>query len=162
MLVEVKDNLVVAFRAANDALRLSLARSAKAWFRRATAFEKMRDYRNAVLDLEEALLREPQDKAIVKKRNEMRDLASHVAENMYYARHKDGALRMQYWGELDLSENPLGAAGAKELAKLFSSDEHKLRVLRLQETCFAAFSRQMAPNRLPIGSGCLLEACRQA
>ncbi|CAK9061471.1 unnamed protein product [Durusdinium trenchii] len=89
MLVEVKDNLVVAFRAANDALRLSLARSAKAWFRRATAFEKMRDYRNAVLDLEEALLREPQDKAIVKKRNEMRDLASHVAENMYYARHKE-------------------------------------------------------------------------
>ena len=73
-------------------------------------FEKMRDYRNAVLDLEEAavavsgsftaktmaswldlqaLLREPGDKTITKKRNEMRDLASQVAENMYYARHKD-------------------------------------------------------------------------
>ena len=52
MLVEVKDNLVVAFRAANDALRLSLS-SAKAWFRRAGAFEAMRDYRNALLDLEE-------------------------------------------------------------------------------------------------------------
>eukprot|EP00435_Cladocopium_sp_Y103_P006771 s617_g2.t1 len=97
MLVEVKDNLVLAFRAANEALRISLARSAKAWFRRAMTFEKMRDYRNAVLDLEEALLREPGDKTITKKRNEMRDLASQVAENMYYARHK----------ELDLQEQRL-------------------------------------------------------
>ena len=53
MLVEVRDNLVVAFRAANEALQLSLARSPKAWFRRAAVFEELRDYRNAVLDLDE-------------------------------------------------------------------------------------------------------------
>ncbi|CAE7336536.1 DEK1 [Symbiodinium necroappetens] len=89
MLVEVKDNLVIAFRAANEALRLSQGRSAKAWFRRAAAFEQMRDPRNALLDLEEALLREPGDRAISRKRNEMHELASKVAENMFYARHKE-------------------------------------------------------------------------
>ncbi|CAJ1456944.1 unnamed protein product [Effrenium voratum] len=117
MLVEVKDNLVVAFRAANEALQLSTARSAKAWFRRAAAFEQMRDYRNALLDLEEALLREPGDKAIAKKRNEMRDLAGTVAENMYYARHK----------ELDLQEQRLNLATrcALHLRGLLGSDTYE-------------------------------------
>ncbi|CAE7240804.1 NLRP7 [Symbiodinium sp. CCMP2592] len=89
MLVEVKDNLVIAFRAANEALRLSQGTSAKAWFRRAAAFEQMRDPRNALRDLEEALFREPGDRAISRKRNEMQELASKVAENMFYARHKE-------------------------------------------------------------------------
>eukprot|EP00931_Biecheleriopsis_adriatica_P023058 TRINITY_DN14656_c0_g1_i2.p1 TRINITY_DN14656_c0_g1~~TRINITY_DN14656_c0_g1_i2.p1 ORF type:complete len:715 (+),score=202.02 TRINITY_DN14656_c0_g1_i2:226-2370(+) len=88
-LVEVKNNLVVAFRCANEALDLTAGRSAKAWFRRASAFEQLRDPRNALLDLEQALLRAPEDKAISKKRDEMRELAGKVAENMYYARHKE-------------------------------------------------------------------------
>ncbi|CAE7888658.1 CAPN14 [Symbiodinium sp. KB8] len=117
MLVEVKDNLVIAFRAANEALRLSQGRSAKAWFRRAAAFEQMRDPRNALLDLEEALLREPGDRAISRKRNEMHELASKVAENMFYARHK----------ELDAQEQrlQLGQRRALHLRGYLNTDSYK-------------------------------------
>ena len=189
MLVEVKDNLVIAFRLVGRVSagpripvkrspgrpmrRFGSARAAlrrprrlaqpglscfappnrgaqfmgQAWFRRAAAFEQMRDPRNALLDLEEvpavpsqhfsatelfpgqALLREPGDRAISRKRNEMHELASglheatcrtlllvqagstcfgcmcdfservrslpgKVAENMFYARHKDELSKM--------------------------------------------------------------------
>uniref|UniRef100_A0A7S4W5M4 Uncharacterized protein n=1 Tax=Alexandrium monilatum TaxID=311494 RepID=A0A7S4W5M4_9DINO len=88
-LMAVRDNLVAAFRAANEALLLSGGRSAKAWYRRGTVFERMRDPRNAERDFEEALVRAPGDKAIMKKRNEVRELAGQVAETTYYARHKE-------------------------------------------------------------------------
>lgn len=97
MLVEIRDNLVEAFRAANDALRISGGQLAKAWYRRACVFEKMSDPRNAVLDLEESLRRAPGDKTVIKKRDEMMASAGQVAENMYYARHK----------ELDAQQNRL-------------------------------------------------------
>eukprot|EP00747_Dinoflagellata_sp_TGD_P181947 gnl/TRDRNA2_/TRDRNA2_35973_c0_seq1.p1 gnl/TRDRNA2_/TRDRNA2_35973_c0~~gnl/TRDRNA2_/TRDRNA2_35973_c0_seq1.p1 ORF type:complete len:938 (+),score=178.09 gnl/TRDRNA2_/TRDRNA2_35973_c0_seq1:65-2878(+) len=89
VLVEVRDNLVAAFRAANQALSLSGGRSAKAWYRRGCVFERMRDPRNAVRDFEEALLRAPGDKAISVRRDIAQEAASKVAENMYYARHKE-------------------------------------------------------------------------
>ncbi|CAE8591789.1 unnamed protein product [Polarella glacialis] len=89
MLVEVRNNLVAAFRAVNEALLLSGGRSAKAWYRRGCVFEQMRDPRNALQDLQEALLRAPGDKAITKKRDEIQEAANKVAENMYYARHKE-------------------------------------------------------------------------
>lgn len=98
-LVEVRDNLVEAFRAANDALLLSGGQLAKAWFRRGTVFEKLRDPRNAERDFEESLLRSPGDKTITKKRDDAKEAACKVAENMYYARHK----------ELDSEEQKLNA-----------------------------------------------------
>lgn len=88
-LVELRDNLAAAFRAANEALLLSAGRSAKAWYRRGCVFEKMRDPRNALRDFEEGLLRAPGDKGITKKRDEVREAAGTVAESMYYARHKE-------------------------------------------------------------------------
>ncbi|CAK0903724.1 unnamed protein product [Prorocentrum cordatum] len=89
-LVPVRDNLVAAFRAANEALRITGGQAAKAWFRRACAFERMRDPRNALRDLEEALLRAPGDKAIARtKRDDVREAAASVAESMYYARHTE-------------------------------------------------------------------------
>jgi len=88
-LVEVRDNLVAAFRAANEALTLTGGRSAKAWYRRGCVFEQMRDPRNALRDFEEALLRAPGDKAIAKRRDEAKQAAGGVAEAMYYARHKE-------------------------------------------------------------------------
>lgn len=88
-IVQVRNNLVAAFRAANEALRISGARSAKAWYRRGCAFQQMRDPRNAFRDFEEALLRAPGDKGISNKRDEVREPAGVVAENMYYARHKE-------------------------------------------------------------------------
>merc|ERR1712218_570000 len=88
-LVEVRNNLVEAFRAANDALLLSGGQLAKAWFRRGTVFEKLRDPRNAERDFEESLLRSPGDKTITKKRDDSKEAASKVAENMYYARHRE-------------------------------------------------------------------------
>lgn len=87
-LVELRDHLVEAFVAANDALLLTAGRSAKAWYRRGCVFRKMRDPRNALRDFEEALAREPGEKEIVKKRDEVKEAANLVAENMYYARHK--------------------------------------------------------------------------
>eukprot|EP00927_Polykrikos_kofoidii_P055902 TRINITY_DN50088_c0_g1_i1.p1 TRINITY_DN50088_c0_g1~~TRINITY_DN50088_c0_g1_i1.p1 ORF type:complete len:939 (-),score=205.92 TRINITY_DN50088_c0_g1_i1:19-2814(-) len=89
MIVEVRDNLVEAFRAANAALALTKGASAKAWFRRGCVFEKMRDPRNAVRDFEEALSRAPGDKPIMQRRNAAAEAASHVAENTFYARHKE-------------------------------------------------------------------------
>eukprot|EP00929_Paragymnodinium_shiwhaense_P049367 TRINITY_DN24905_c0_g1_i1.p1 TRINITY_DN24905_c0_g1~~TRINITY_DN24905_c0_g1_i1.p1 ORF type:complete len:905 (-),score=263.12 TRINITY_DN24905_c0_g1_i1:205-2919(-) len=88
-LVEVRDNLVAAFRAANDALALCGGRAAKAWFRRGCVFEKMRDPKNAIRDFEEALVRAPGDKVISQRRDVLREAAGSVAENMYYARHKE-------------------------------------------------------------------------
>jgi len=88
-LVEVRDNLAAAFRAANEALELSSGGSAKAWYRRGCVFEKMRDPRNAVRDFEAALLRAPGDKAIARRRDAASEEAGKVAENMYYARHKE-------------------------------------------------------------------------
>lgn len=86
-LVEMRDNLVSAFRAANEALLLSGGHSAKAWYRRGVVFERMRDPRNAERDFEQALLRAPGDKSIMKRRDEVRGPAGQVAESMYYARH---------------------------------------------------------------------------
>lgn len=113
MLVEVRDNLVDAFRAANEALRLSGGQAAKAWYRRACVFEKMRDFRNAVRDLEESLKRAPGDAAIKKKRDEMFEPARTVAENMYYARHK----------ELDAQEQRLGLAARRALCLCGALDD---------------------------------------
>lgn len=88
-LVEVRDNLVSAFRAANEALALSGGRSAKAWYRRGCVFEQMRDPRNAHRDFEHALQCSPGDKAIAKRRDVAKEAASAIPENMYYARHKE-------------------------------------------------------------------------
>lgn len=104
-LVVVRDNLVAAFRAANEALHITGGQAAKAWFRRACAFEKMRDPRNALRDLEEALLRAPEDKAIARKRDQVKEAAEKVAESMYYARHK----------ELDAQEARLGLPARRAL-----------------------------------------------
>merc|ERR1712039_93410 len=45
---------------------------------------------------------------------------------------EDGSLAL---AELDLSENPIGAIGSKEIARAIASDNCKLRIMRLRD-CF--------------------------
>merc|ERR1719262_2213914 len=87
--MEVRDNVVEAFICANEALRFSRGENGKAWFRRGCVFEKMRDWRNAERDYDEALKRAPDDEIITKRRGEITEKASKMAENMYYGRHRE-------------------------------------------------------------------------
>jgi hypothetical protein len=78
-----------AARAADRALVLSEGRSAKAWFRRAAAFQGMGDLENASWDFKTMLAVEPANKTARQQVEKLKEDVQTAREDFYYSNHTD-------------------------------------------------------------------------
>lgn len=137
--------------AANTALHLTLGKSAKAWFRRGSAFVGLEDYDNAYLDFgwasrlalltawREALVYAPGDEHIKQKEDECADKLEElrqatekwVNDNEYESNQTYCKLLANELDEIDVDKTALDKRGVALFYRTLADQQCKLTVLKL-------------------------------